>query len=238
MLSIIIPTLNEEKYLPKLLGSIKRQSFKDYEIIVSDADSKDKTKSIAKEWSKSMDIKYTSSKGKKSPAAQRNSGVKKAKFNRLLFLDADIMLPKNFLLDSLNEIKERRLDIAGCYIKPLSSKLTDKLSHKSVNFYMWLHQYRKYPIATGQCLFSTKDIHSKIHGFDETIKICEDYDYVKRSRHYGKFRMLNKSVHVSVRRFEKNGRLRMIAKYLAIEYSRIRHGPIRQEKFDYSFGEH
>ncbi|MCK4891044.1 MAG: glycosyltransferase family 2 protein, partial [Candidatus Pacebacteria bacterium] len=35
MLSIIIPTKNEEKYLPKLLRSIKKQSFKDYEIIVA-----------------------------------------------------------------------------------------------------------------------------------------------------------------------------------------------------------
>ena len=52
MISIIIPTLNEEKYLPLLLASIKEQSFdaaqdKDYEIIIADAGSKDKTLKIA-----------------------------------------------------------------------------------------------------------------------------------------------------------------------------------------------
>ena len=47
MLSIIIPTLNEESYLPKLLNSIKKQDFQDYEMIVADAGSKDKTIEIA-----------------------------------------------------------------------------------------------------------------------------------------------------------------------------------------------
>ncbi|MCK5373227.1 MAG: glycosyltransferase, partial [Candidatus Aenigmarchaeota archaeon] len=47
-LSIIIPTLNEEYYLPKLLESIKIQTYKDYEIIVSDSCSDDKTVDVAK----------------------------------------------------------------------------------------------------------------------------------------------------------------------------------------------
>ncbi len=49
-LSIIIPTYNEEEYLPKLLYSIKEQNFKDYEIIVADAGSIDKTKEIAESY--------------------------------------------------------------------------------------------------------------------------------------------------------------------------------------------
>ena len=48
MISIIIPTWNEEECLPKLLECIKKQSYKDYEIIVADANSKDKTVTIAK----------------------------------------------------------------------------------------------------------------------------------------------------------------------------------------------
>lgn len=50
MLSIIIPTLNEEKYLPRLLDSIYKQDFKNYEIIVSDAGSSDKTFEVAKRY--------------------------------------------------------------------------------------------------------------------------------------------------------------------------------------------
>ena len=50
ILSIIIPTYNEEEYLPVLLESIKQQDFSDYEIIVADADSKDNTVKIAEEY--------------------------------------------------------------------------------------------------------------------------------------------------------------------------------------------
>ena len=46
ILSIIIPTYNEEEYLPILLESIKKQNFKDYEIIIADANSIDKTREI------------------------------------------------------------------------------------------------------------------------------------------------------------------------------------------------
>ena len=42
-ISIVIPTLNESEYLPKLLDSIKKQTFTDYEVIVADAGSKDGT---------------------------------------------------------------------------------------------------------------------------------------------------------------------------------------------------
>ena len=50
MISIIIPTLNEEKYLPLLLSSIKKQNFNDYEIIIADAGSDDKTLEIVKNY--------------------------------------------------------------------------------------------------------------------------------------------------------------------------------------------
>ena len=71
-LSIIIPTYNEEEYLPKLLYSIKEQEFKDYEIIVADAGSVDRTREIAE------------SNGCKViegglPAVGRNNGAKIAK---------------------------------------------------------------------------------------------------------------------------------------------------------------
>ena len=92
-ISIIIPTLNEEKFLPKLLNSIKEQNYKNYEIIVSDANSKDKTIEIAKRFN----VKIVQG-GK--PAVGRNNGAKFSVGDYLLFLDADVILPKNFLENS------------------------------------------------------------------------------------------------------------------------------------------
>ncbi|OYT33718.1 MAG: glycosyl transferase family 2, partial [Candidatus Aenigmarchaeota archaeon ex4484_52] len=82
LLSIIIPTLNEEKYIPLLLNSIKKQTYKNYEIIVCDSHSKDKCYSI----------------DKKGPGHGRNIGAKYAKGRYLLFFDSDTIIPDKFFL--------------------------------------------------------------------------------------------------------------------------------------------
>ena len=83
ILSIIIPTYNEEKYLPILLESIKKQSFEDYEIIVADANSTDNTRNIAQEYGCIIVDGGL-------PAIGRNNGANVAKGDILLFLDSDL----------------------------------------------------------------------------------------------------------------------------------------------------
>ena len=85
MLSIIIPTHNEENYLPKLLKCIKKQDYKDYEIIIGDSFSTDKTIEIARNYGCRI-IKDTVPNG--GPAMGRNNAAKKARGEMLLFLDA------------------------------------------------------------------------------------------------------------------------------------------------------
>src|SRR3989344_7129004 len=126
MLSIIIPTLNEEKYLPKLLDSIKNQGFKDYEIIVADHSSKDKTRQIAKKYGCRI------VNGGKPPIA-RNNGAKIAKGNILFFIDADCIIGKDFFKKSLNEIGGKNLDVAGCYVWPLGKTIIDKIAFAFFN---------------------------------------------------------------------------------------------------------
>lgn len=98
MLSIIIPTLNEEENLPKLLQSIKKQKLnQELEIIVSDAGSQDKTREIAKSFGCIIVEGGLLSKG-------RNNGAKEAKGDLLLFADADTVLPLNFLKNRFGKI--------------------------------------------------------------------------------------------------------------------------------------
>lgn len=115
-LSIIIPTLEEEKYLPLLLGSIKKQKFQgEYEIILADAGSRDKTKEIAKNYG----CKIIAGG---SPARGRNEGVKIARGELILFLDADTTLPENSLETFIFEFKKRNLDIAGFLLRPFGKR--------------------------------------------------------------------------------------------------------------------
>ena len=93
VVSVIIPTLNEEGYLEKCLVSLKNQQGHDnFEIIVVDAQSSDNTVEIAKKYANKVIISK-----KKSPSIQRNLGAKAANGNILAFIDADTVASKYWL---------------------------------------------------------------------------------------------------------------------------------------------
>lgn len=227
--SVIIPTFNEAHFLPKLLQSLKKQTVLPKEIIVVDAFSVDETTQIAK----SFGCKIV--KGG-LPAKARNNGAKEATQDLLLFLDADVVLPSNFLKKTVEEMASRNLDIASCFITPRSKLRIDKFLHQFANQYMRLTQ-KFYPHIPGFCIFVKKDTHLAINGFDETLILAEDHDYVKRAKKVGKFGYLKSyKIPVSVRRLSKDGRIKIALKYIAIELHLIFIGRIRKNIFNYKFG--
>jgi len=229
MLSIIIPTLNEEKYLPKLLKNIKDNNLKDYEIIVADTDSKDNTKKIAKKF------KCKVTKGGNHPGIARNNGAKVAKGNLLFFIDADCSINKTFFYNALNEINKKKLSIAGCYVWPSTKNIFITFQFLIYNVWIFLTQLF-YPNASGHGIFCSKEIHNKIKGFDERIKLSEDMDYVKRASKFGKFRLLRKvKISTSARRFEEEGPFIVGIKLLLSAFYRVIFGEIRSNIFNYGF---
>ena len=230
MLSIVIPTYNEEAYLPCLLASIRSQQFDDYEIIVADAFSKDRTREVAVSFgARVVDGGM--------PGPGRNLGAAAAKGDLLLFLDADVVLPDDqWLGNKVRQFYRRKLDAGTCLIKPLSFKAIDRFSHGVYNLHMLAMQF-VHEHAPGFCLFATKRMHDRIGGFDPSIKLAEDHDYVRRASEFGKFRvLLGPRIRVSVRRFERDGRLNIFAKYLLVELYNVAKGPIKTDAFNYTFG--
>lgn len=225
MLSIIIITKNEEAYLPNLLKSISRQDVK-YEIIVSDAKSTDKTREIAKKYNCKITEGGLPSKG-------RNNGAKISKYDLLLFLDADVILPKSFLYLNIREFKNRKLGCATTHYVPISHKTIDKMIYKGYNRFASVTQYF-YPHSAGFCIFCRKDVFKKINGFNEKIMLAEDLDFVKRCGKVSKFRILSSIAILSdVRRLNKEGRWGLIKKYCRGELHRITKGEITKIPFDY-----
>lgn len=226
MLSIIIPAYNEEKYLPGLLECIKNQSYKNYEVIVADANSKDKTKQIAKRHGCRI------VKGG-MPAVGRNNGAKAAKGDVLLFLDADVQFGREFLKNAVNEFKKRNLDVAGLSVHPSSRSLVHMIFFGIFNLWIFATQFF-YPNASGSGIFCRKRLHKKIKGFDERIKLSEDMDYVKRCGKFGKFRIIKSAKSfVSMRRFEKEGKFKVGFKLLLSAFYRPLFGEIRSDIFKY-----
>src|SRR3989338_1007194 len=90
-ISVIIPTLNEKKYLKKCLDSLKRQGMRNYEIIVVDSYSTDGTVQLARKYGKVVFEK------RKGPGAARNAGARHARGSILVFADADVRFWKDFM---------------------------------------------------------------------------------------------------------------------------------------------
>ena len=227
MLSIIIPALNEEKYLSLLLEKIKEQNFKDYEVIVADADSLDKTAKIAE------DFRCKIVKGG-LPSKGRNEGAEIARGDLFLFIDADSkILSDNFLEELIKEFKKRNLDVASFPIYPNGTKF-DKFIYRFYN--LWVKLVQAFlPYATSAILVK-REIHQKIGGFDEEIKLAEDHEYVKRAGKHGKFGFIEiEPILTSSRRLEREGRMKTYLKYVLAGIYMLFFGPIKSDIFKYRF---
>ena len=207
ILSIIIPTYNEEEYLPVLLESIKKQSFDDYEIIVADANSTDKTREIAKSYGCIVVDGGLPAKG-------RNNGAKIAKGEYLLFLDSDLMLTDEYLRNVIYEFQMERLGIAITQMLPMSNKVEDKLFHDFANYFMISVEKIKPHGAGCYGIIARKELHDACGGFDEELNFGEDTDYIERLAKKERFKVLrNAKIGVSTRRLEEEGIETLIRQY-------------------------
>lgn len=227
--SVIIPALNEEEYLPVLLESLKQQTFQDFEIIVADAGSKDRTVKIARKYGAQVVPGGM-------PGVGRNRGAAVAKGEFLFFFDSDVELPADFMEQALAELDERFLDVATCEFTPKSDLKLDEVMFRFANLSVKMNQDIN-PRAAGFCIFITRRLFNRIGGFDETLKLAEDHDLVQRAAKFRPLRVLNNvQLSVSVRRMEKEGRLNLVQKYMQVEMHLMLKGNVRDDIVEYEFG--
>jgi len=228
-ISVIVPALNEELLLPVLLESLKNQTFTDFEIVVADAGSKDRTVEIAKEFGAKVVPGGM-------PGPGRNRGAEVAEGDFFFFFDSDVTLPNDFLEKAYKEMQERFLDLATCEFLPLSDLQLDKVMFKVANLHVKLNLNLN-PRAPGFCIFITKRLFQRIGGFDESLKLAEDHDLVDRASKYRPLAFLYSSnISVSVRRLEKEGRFGLIEKYLQVELHLFTKGNVKKSIIEYEFG--
>lgn len=232
LLSIIIPTFNEEAYLPGILVDLQKQTFRDFELIVSDGNSEDDTRNIAHTFSARV-----ISNNKKSPAIQRNEGAKVAKGEIFLFLDADTRVPdQKFLEKAIHEFQTKNLDVAGFIIKWDGGRLRYRLLDGY--FYMVTTSTFNYffKFTSGAAIMVKQNVHQKINGFDTHTFIGEDVRYGKKSAKVGKFGILaSVRVNTSVRRFEEDGYFQTLGKWSYAVAQGYLSGKV-DKRFEYRYG--
>lgn len=196
-LSIIIPTLNEEAKLPQLLDVLVPHTYTYDEIIVVDAESSDKTISIAKKYG----VKTIISE-KACRAYQMNIGAKDAQGEVFYFVHADVTPPKTFREDA-ETLMKKGVD-AACYRFEFDKNAI------MLKFNSWWTRFDFMFCRGGdQTLFVQKNAFNTLNGFDENYTIMEDFDFIKRFRKRFHFKIIQKPVVVSARKYEKNSYLKV-----------------------------
>ena len=211
-LAIIIPTLNEQHYIGKLLNSIAAQNVAPKEIVVVDATSPDKTVKEVRKRHKTLPQLECYQIPKHTISRQRNTGASNTTSPYILFIDADmVFLDPHSLKNLYEEALKTRADFAIPQILPDSQNKLDTFLYLLHNGIPKTLKPIK-ALATTQCLFVVREIFEKAGRFDEEIKVGEDFDLVSRmQKEGGKFVILKKStIYSSVRRLEKDGRLRFV----------------------------
>ncbi|MGC1177409.1 MAG: glycosyltransferase [Candidatus Saccharimonadales bacterium] len=235
--SIIIPTLNEERALPRLLESIAAQSFAgELEVIVVDGESTDSTRDVTLAYKKSISnlSVITTHRGL---SHQRNFGASKAQHDYLVFIDADSVLSREFLARLSKQLDRTTDVIALPLILPYKGSPLDYIFTLGAYVFFMLARFTG-PVVTGMCLITSKAIHQRIGGFDEKAVYAEDIEYGLRSFRQGATYHIYCRARLfgSTRRGRKLGRLKLGSTWLKWYFDTWRHGPITdRSKYNYKY---
>lgn len=201
--SVIIPTLNEEKNIENLLKSLKNQTYKGkYEIIVADGNSEDKTREIAKKYTKKVIVEKI-----RNAAAERQAGAKIAEGEILLFVDADSNVDENWIQEMINSFKNKNVVSAGGWVGPLEKDFLINFTSKFWSLAVYFSLLVRLPLIVGSNMAIRRDIFNKIGGFEINKISGEDTSLIRSASKYGKYKYNSKAkVYVSIRRIKKMGR--------------------------------
>jgi len=177
LVSVVIPTLEEEEYLPKLLETIRNQTYKPIEVIVADSSpspSKEKAQEICQQYG----AKYAFVPKLNLPHA-RNEGARQATGEILVFIDADCQLSPTYVEEVVAALEKGYILAHGA--DPVAEGVI--LSTSSVVLRSWLKPAR---YTTGRGIAIWKHAFVEIGGYDEELDptqgFREDLDLGKRVR--------------------------------------------------------
>ncbi len=214
ILSIIIPTLNEEHYLPKLLDDLAGQTEKNFEVIIADGNSSDTTRKQAESFEKQLHLSFYLSP-KRQLALQRNFGASKAKSDYLFFLDADTRLSSTIIETISKHIRKEKYSLYLPLLKSSNPGLQySALVSFTVNIVKLLHKVGR-PLSIGPLIIIKKDVFNAIGGFSLQTTASEDHNLIIKAHKMGiKAHFLSDVKCVfSMRRLERDGILAILLKY-------------------------
>jgi glycosyltransferase involved in cell wall biosynthesis len=187
--SVIVPVYNVEKYLPRCIESILNQTFQDFEILLIDDGSKDKSGQICDEYvKKDKRIKVFHKKNARVSAA-RNDGIRMAQGKYISFIDSDDWIDPEMYEEMVKKAEKFKLEFIMCDYKKKSENYEDNRTQPIRGGYyskeeiknelfqcLIMFDHIEFPptISNWVCLFNLEFLKINNLYYDEDIHYCED----------------------------------------------------------------
>ena len=221
MFSVIIPTLNEEKNLGICFKSLIEQTYREFEVIIVDGGSQDRTVEMAER--NGFDIIEVEKTRPHDVSAAKNEGAKHAHGDILFFLDADMALKPNCFEVLDGGYRDQGVIGVACMVLPLGGNSLETAMYQCNNIlarfanYVGVHEFSYF-----SCHSYRKEFYEKVGGFREDLLACEDLDLSLRLRDLGRYTVTTETtIWTSPRRLREwsyPGYVLRYAKYLAQYY--------------------
>jgi len=238
--SIIIPTLNEEKFVCKLLSDLVKQTFPSFEVIIADAQSEDETIAVIKKYEAKLPIRKVFQIPGRNVSRQRNMGARYAQGKYCVFLDADSRIAASFLKKLHTYIqKHTGLLFLPAFCVPKHDPQLSMLV-EFTNALVGLSNKIGKPFSTGGSMIVEKNLFFHIGGFPEDVTLSEDHLLVRNAFKHGVHAKLLSSIKVecSLRRFQREGKIEVLYKYIKGTLYFLAKGKVDTQIIKYEMGGH
>ncbi len=219
--TIIIPTLNEEDYLPLLLLDLTEQTYQNFEVIVVDSYSDDSTIDQSKKFNSELNLE-TVSVSKRNVAYQRNKGVNFAKGEWVIFMDADNRLPDYFLRGIRYQLdRNPKTEIFTCLLDTSHYPYKHKPTVHALNLGVKIAS--QFSGSGFGALIGIKTKLTENLKFDEDILLSEDGEFIRQAVDQG----LNfhywphPKFFSSFRRYDKDGLINISSVWLSNHINKL-----------------
>jgi len=212
MISVIIPTLNEAKLLPRMFQQFSPEIIRKFnlEIVVSDGGSTDGTLEIAHGFAHVV-VENTSGR-KQTISIGRNEGARRASGDLLVFLNADTLVRDvdAFFATMAEEIENPGVVALTCTVSvyPEEERTADRIFHGFYNWFFSMMNRVGMAMGRGECHVMKRETFARVAGYADRIAAGEDYDMFRRLHTLGRIAFLRRlRVYESPRRYRRDGYL-------------------------------
>lgn len=237
--SIVIPTLNEERYLPFILSDLSRQKVQNFEVIIVDGASEDGTCAIANSFQKEYPLRVIPV-NRRNVSFQRNAGAEYAAGRYVIFFDADARITAAFT-KKLDRFVNRHNGLVFIpAIAPDEVNAQTKVIFNLANIVVELSQGIGRPFSSGGSMIFERNFFRLIGGFSEKVYMSEDHQIIQEAFRYGVRARFMRDIRVkmSLRRMKKEGKAKLYYQYLLTAAQYLIKGKIDKKIIEYQMGGH